>query len=317
MMRHLPFGNGTGLMVSELALGTGNFGTSWAAGSDRRKAQTIFDRFADAGGTFIDTANSYQYGDAERYLADFLVGRRDEFVVATKYTQPDTADAPALLAGNSRKNMMRSLQGSLRRLRTDYVDLLWVHMPDGVTPIEEVIAGLDDLISAGHVRYGGLSSFPAWVTARAVTQAGMLGRRPIIGIQVEYSLARRQADEEQLPMADMLGLGAALFSPLGGGLLTGKYRQAIEGRMTTWMHTIRTEDSVQRTQILDAVLAVAAEVGAPPASVALAWVRAGANGRAQIPIIGPRTIDQLDDYLKALDLELDADAIEGLDQASK
>jgi aryl-alcohol dehydrogenase-like predicted oxidoreductase len=208
--------------------------------------------------------------------------------------------------------MIRSLEKSLRRLNTDYVDLYWVHHPDGATPIEEIARGFDDLVKAGKILYAGLSNFPAWRVASAATIAEQRGWAPLAGLQIEYSLVERTADRELLPMAQAFGLGTVAWSPLGGGLLTGKYRRGEVGRATTWKNLIHREDSGQRTAILDVLEAVARETEASPGQVAIAWV----GERGMISIIGPRTRAQLDDNLGAARLRLSADQLARLDRAS-
>jgi aryl-alcohol dehydrogenase-like predicted oxidoreductase len=320
-MRYTTFGRRTGLRVSEYALGTGNFGTGWGSGAERDEALRMFDRFAEAGGTFIDTADVYQFGQAESLLGEFLAGRRDHFTVASKFGQGVQRGGGVNETGNSRKTLTRALEATLKRLRTDYLDLYWVHFPDFVTPVDEIVATFDQLIAAGKILHGGLSNFPAWRVARAATLAELSragGAGTLIGVQAEYSLAVRDAERELLPMAEGLGLGFAGWSPLGGGLLTGKYRHSDEGRLTTLKSVIQREDSARKTAALDAVLAVAKETGAPPSQVAMAWLRE--RGRrfagALIPIIGPRTPQQLEDYLAALDLELTAEQYDQLSHAS-
>jgi aryl-alcohol dehydrogenase-like predicted oxidoreductase len=278
----------------------------------------MFDRFRDAGGTFIDTANSYQFGEAELILGECLKGDREHCVVATKFTQADGETPDISTTGNSRKNMVRSLEGSLRRLGTEYVDLYWVHMPDTLTPMEEILRGLDDLVSGGKVLHVGLSNFPAWRASRAAAIADLRGWTPIVGIQIAYSLVERGGDLEQLPMVEALGMGAALFSPLGGGLLTGKYRKSAKGRLSDWKHTVWTESTPQRGAIVDAVIEVAAETGASPSQVAVAWVREVARGSKAvcIPIIGPRDLVQLEDYLGAMDVSIDERQLSRLDEVS-
>jgi aryl-alcohol dehydrogenase-like predicted oxidoreductase len=317
-MNYLTFGRHTGLRVSEYALGTGNFGTRWGGGAEPGEARRMFDRFVEAGGTFIDTANSYQFGESEMLVGEFIKGDRDHFVVATKFSQSDSENRRISTTGNSRKNMVRSLEASLGRLGTDYVDVYWVHVPDSLTPIEEILRGLDDLVAAGKILHGGLSNFPAWRTARASIIAELRSWSPIIGIQIEYSLVAREADREQLPMVEALGMGAALFSPLGGGVLTGKYRISDKGRLSDWKHTVQREDSPQRTAIVDTVLEVAGEVGAPPSQVAMAWIRGVAerSTTAYVPIIGPRGARQLEDYLCALDLVIDDGQMQRLNDVS-
>src|ERR1700754_3047956 len=177
-MQHFTFGRNNGMRVSALALGAGNFGTRWGYGANADTSRQILDRFADAGGTFIDTAASYQVGESEELLGQMLVGRRDEFTIATKFALGGAEGVGVLQTGNSRRAMFRSVDASLRRLNTDYLDLLWVHFPDFVTPIEEILGGLDDLARSGKVLYAGLSNFPAWMTARGVTLADLRGWAP-------------------------------------------------------------------------------------------------------------------------------------------
>ncbi|RJQ84190.1 aldo/keto reductase [Amycolatopsis panacis] len=319
-MRHLNLGLRSGLRVSELALGTGNFGTAFGprTGADLPTARAIFESYAEAGGTMIDAADMYQAGESEVILGDLLGADRDRFVVSTKYTYGAEPTRPSALVGNSRKNMITSVEQSLRRLRIDHIDLLWAHNDDGVTPIDEVTKAFEDLISAGKIHYAGLSNFPAWRTTRAVDHADQHGWSGISAIQVEYSLAERTADRELLPMAEALGLGVLTYSPLGGGLLTGKYRSSDEGRLTTIGDVILTENSAQRTAVLDTVLDMATQHDARPSEIAVAWLLE--HGRRSqvgwIPVIGPRTSDQLGSYLNALDLTLTADEITRLDLVS-
>lgn len=318
-MQYTTFGRNNGLRVSEYALGAGNFGTRWGSGSTPDEARAMLDRFADVGGTFIDTANSYQFGESEEILGKLLTRRRDEFTLATKFTNGVTPDAGVMGTGNSRLNMVRAVERSLDRLKTDHIDLLWVHFPDTVTPTEEIVRSLDDLVRGGKVLYGGLSNFPAWRTSRAVTLAELRGYAPIAAVQLEYSLVERTGDREVLPMAEALGLGVALWSPLGGGLLTGKYRQGDEGRLTSLKTLIHTEDSAHKTAVVDAVLAVADELGQPAARIAVAWLRERSVRAATpfVPIIGPRTLRQLDDYLGALEVHLDEKQYQLLEETSR
>jgi aryl-alcohol dehydrogenase-like predicted oxidoreductase len=318
-VEHFTFGRNNGLRTSQLALGAGNFGTRWGYGADEATSRAILDRFAESGGTFIDTAATYQVGESEEILGRVLAGRRDEFTLATKFAVGGTAEGSGVLqTGNSRRAMTRSVENSLRRLDTDYVDLLWVHWPDFVTPVEEIVRTFDDLIGSGKVLYAGLSNFPAWLTARGVTIAEVRGWAPLAAIQVEYSLVERSADRDNLPMAEALGLGVALWSPLGGGLLTGKYRSGASGRLTEWNRVVHTEDDAAKAAVLDSVIAVAEELTVPPAQVAVAWLleRARRSTTGIVPIIGPRSVAQLGDYLAALDLDLGAQ-YERLDEVSR
>lgn len=319
-MEHFTFGRNNGLRVSALALGAGNFGTRWGYGADAGTARAMVDRFADAGGTAIDTAASYQVGESEENLGRILAGRRNQFTIATKFAIGGTSDGSGVMqTGNGRRAMFRSVEDSLRRLDTDYIDLLYVHFPDFVTPIEEIVRAFDDLASAGKILYAGLSNFPAWMTSRGVTLAELRGWTPIAAVQFEYSLVERSGERDNLPMAEALGIGAALWSPLGGGLLTGKYRSSKAGRLTEWNRLVHAEDEPVKAATVDAVLDAAGDLGVPPARMAVAWLlqRARRSPTGVVPVIGPRTVEQLDDYVAALDLDLSAEIYDRLDQASR
>jgi aryl-alcohol dehydrogenase-like predicted oxidoreductase len=312
-MRYKLFGKHTGLRVSELVLGTGSFGTRWGHGSEPDEAKRMLDAYAEAGGNFIDTADSYQFGESEEILGRLLVGRRNEFVLATKFSQSAQPNAGLLVTGNSRKAMVASLEASLKRLDTDHVDLYWVHYADGVTPMEEIVRGFDDLVRAGKILYAGLSDFPAWRVSRAATIAELRGSIPIAGLQVEHSLVERTTEQELLPMGEALGLGVVAWSPLGGGMLTGKYRQGEKGRAEGFGGRVfQAEDSKQRTAILDAVIATADELNVTPGEVAIAWVAA----KGALPIIGPRSVAQLQANLSSTKVTLSAGQIERLDTVS-
>jgi aryl-alcohol dehydrogenase-like predicted oxidoreductase len=319
-MEHITFGRNNGLRVSALALGAGMFGSRWGYGADAADHRIILDKFAEAGGTFIDTAATYQVGESEENLGALLVGRREQFTLATKFAMGGAEGTGVLQKGNGRRAMLRSVEDSLRRLRTDYIDLLWVHWPDTVTPVDEVVRAFDDLARSGKVLYAGLSNFPAWLTSRAMTLAELRGTTPIAGIQVEYSLAERSADRENLPMAEALGVGVASWSPLGGGLLTGKYRNGNEGRLTQWEgRLVHGEDDARKASTVDAVLAASDDLGVPAAQVAVAWLleRSRRSSTGLVPIIGPRTPEQTDSYLAALDVALSDEWYLKLDEASR
>ncbi|RJQ81242.1 aldo/keto reductase [Pseudonocardiaceae bacterium YIM PH 21723] len=317
-MRYTALGRHTGLRVSEYGLGTANFGHGWGGGASRTEAKQVLDRFAEAGGTLIDTADCYNFGEAEEYLGDFLKADRDHFVLASKYTCSPSPTPSVFDTGNSRRAMRLSVEGSLRRLNTDYLDLYWAHFADPLTPMQEIVAAFDDLVRAGKVLHVGLSNFPAWRVAHGVTIAELRGRAPIVAAQFEYSLVERTAERDLLPMADALGLGAVLWSPLGGGLLSGKYRSGEHGRLTEWKHAVHTESTVQKTAVIDAVLEISAEQEVSPAQVAMAWLRHRAHSVSTpfVPVIGPRTITQLDDYLDALTVTLTATQQARLDEVS-
>ncbi len=298
-MNYQLFGSKTGLWVSELALGTGMFGTATGYGAEPAEARRIWDGYAEAGGNFIDTSNAYQLGEAERLVGEFLGSNRGGFVLLSKYTRGTTA-APALAQlGNHRKAMTQAVEASLKRLRTDYLDFYFAHLPDGVTPAEEIVRSFDELVRAGKILYGGLSNFPAWRVATAATAADLRGWAPLAGIQVEYNLVQRTTERELLPMAEGLGLGVMGYSPLGGGVLTGKYRRGEAGRATASAGG-PPASGAQTGAVLDALVAVADELAASPGQVATAWVKA----KGVVPIAGPRTRAQLDDYLGAAALVL-------------
>ncbi|MEM7738133.1 MAG: aldo/keto reductase [Deinococcota bacterium] len=223
-MRYVKLGN-SGVRVSEVALGTMTFGEDWGWGASKAESQKMFTHYAEAGGNFIDTANNYTDGSSERFLADFLAADRDHFVVASKFTLSDNK-SDLNFGGNHRKNLMRSLKASLERLGTDHLDLLWLHMWDFTTPVEEIMRALDDVVRMGLVHYIGFSDSPAWVTAQAQTLAQLRGWSPLIAIQLPYSLGSRHAERAHFPMAETLGLSVTAWGLLAGGLLTNKYAQA-------------------------------------------------------------------------------------------
>ena len=311
-MKYTAFGK-TGLQVSQVALGTGNFGTGWGHGADPDVAETIFNSYSEAGGNFIDTADVYQFGQSEELLGKLLHGRREDFVLATKFTRGAAPNANRLVTGNSRKAIVASVEASLKRLRTDRIDIYWAHWPDEVTPAEEIVRGFDDLARAGKILYAGISNFPAWRLARAVTLAELTGAVPIAAAQFEHSLVRREAEVDLFPASNALGLGVVTWSPLGGGMLTGKYRQGVKGRAEGFGGKVfQPENSPQRTEVLDAVISIASDLGVTPSQVAIAWV--GTHG--SVPIIGPRSPEQLQDNLGALAVDLSAEQVAQLDAVS-
>jgi len=269
----------SGLRVSQLALGTMTFGPDWGWGADETESCRIFARFAEAGGTFVDTASNYTDGSSERIVGQCIAGDRDRFVVATKYSLSlDSGDPNA--GGNHRKSLVRSLEQSLRRLETDYVDLLWLHMRDALTPIDEVVRALDDQVRLGKVLYVGISDSPAWLVAQANTLADLRGWSPFVAVQLPYSVAERDPERELLPMAAALGLAVTAWDVLGAGVLTGK--PAAERR---W-----PEDPVpEATQaVLDVVRTIAEERGCTPAQVAIAWMLRRPAPPVVVPIVGAR-----------------------------
>ncbi|WP_239160037.1 aldo/keto reductase [Virgisporangium ochraceum] len=285
-MRYTTFGR-TGLRVSELVLGAMTFGEQGGVGAPLEECRRILDAYAEAGGNVVDTAINYRGGASEEILGELLAGRRDRFVVASKYSVTrDAADPNG--GGNHRKNLRLSLETSLCRLRTDHLDIYWVHIWDPHTPVEETMRALDDAVTAGKVLYVGVSDTPAWVVSRGNTLAEWRGWTPFAGLQVPYSLVNRDAERELLPMAESYGLAVTAWSPLGGGVLSGKYTRGGTGRLGP---TAIGADDLRVARVVDEV---AAELGATPAQVALAWTRRRAG---VLPMIGARTVDQLRDNL--------------------
>ena len=308
-MRYTLLGQ-SGLRVSELALGTMTFGTDWGWGASESESAKQFELFAEAGGTLIDTANRYTNGSAETILGDLLAADRDHFVVGTKYSL-NTRDGDLNAGGNHRKSLVQALEASLRRLRTDHVDVLWLHAWDYLTPPEEVMRALDDQVRLGKVLYLGVSDTPAWVVAQLQTLAAARGWSTFAGLQIEYSLVQREVERELIPMARGLGLGVLAWGPLGAGVLSGKYAsQSADAKNERRL----AEVDPTRLAIARTVAEVARELGLPDAIVALAWLRAQGG---VIPILGARTAQQLADNLACLDAELPAAAMARLDQASR
>lgn len=310
-MRYKLLGR-SGLRVSELCLGTMTFGEDWGWGSDESESRAVFEAFAEAGGNFIDTANRYTEGTSERYVGAFIASDRERFVVATKYTLFDRRDDPNA-AGNHRKNLHASLEASLKRLDTDYVDLLWVHAWDFMTPVDEVMRALDDLVRAGKVRYIGVSDTPAWIVARANTMAELRGWSRFVGLQIPYSLLERTPERDLLPMARQLDIAVTPWGALGTGVLTGKYNADPDaaGRVSQRGGEVPERDLA----IAQVVVDTARELGCTPSQVALSWVRSRPG--VVIPIIGARTRAQLLDNMACLDVELPDEVVARLDEASR
>jgi aryl-alcohol dehydrogenase-like predicted oxidoreductase len=317
-MRYKLFGR-TGLRVSELCLGTMTFGEEWGWGASREESRRIFDAFAEAGGNFIDTANLYTGGTSEKFTGEFLKGHRERFVLATKYTLCMTPDDPNA-GGNHRKNLVQSLEASLKRLGTDYIDLYWVHACDFMTPVEEMMRALDDAVRAGKVLYVGISDAPAWIVSRANTLADLNGWSPFAGLQIQYSLADRTPERDLLPMAKALDIAVTPWGVLGGGVLSGKYKSpkdrpagARYAKDEAWAEANVTDRNLR---IAETAGAVARETGRTPSQVALAWVRQQRYG-VIVPILGAKTLAQLKDNLGCLDLTLEPSVMARLDAASR
>lgn len=305
----------SGLRVSELCLGTMTFGEDWGWGASKDESRQIFDTFVQAGGNFIDTANGYTDGSSEKIVGDFIASDRERFVVATKYSFPlqmnDKAGNPNG-SGNHRKNIMQSLEGSLKRLNTDYIDLFWLHAWDFMTPIEEVMRAFDDLVRSGKVLYIGISDAPAWIVAQANTLAQCYGWTPFVALQVEYSLVQRTPERDLIPMAKAFDLAVTPWSPLGQGVLTGKYNQDRgNGEEQRRLEQIPEKNLA----IAQAVSQVASEIGHSPSQVALAWLLAQSG--VTIPIVGARKLSQFQDNLACLDVTLSSEHLQRLNEVSQ
>lgn len=311
----------SGLRVSPLSLGTMTFGSDWGWGADGAEARRIFDLYVDRGGNFVDTAVNYTNGEAERLLGAFIADRREKIVLATKFTMSREPGNPNA-GGNHRLNLARSVEQSLRQLGTDRIDLLYLHAWDGTTRADEVMRALDDLVRSGKVLYLGICNTPAWRIAEMQTLADLRGWSAFVALQIEYSLLERTVEHELMPMAAALGLGVLPWSPLGGGVLAGKYSRAdvADSRDAAVSDSRRgviaasghlTERAIH---IAQEVGAIAAELGATPSQVALAWTLA--HPAVVSPVMGARTLAQAEENLAALDVALSAAHLERLDRAS-
>ncbi len=313
-MKYRLLGN-SGLRVAEMSLGTMAFGEDWGWGSGKDDAREIYETYREAGGNFIDTANVYTDGSSETMVGEFIQGHRQEVVLATKYTNAAPCKDPNA-GGNHRKNMVQALEASLRRLKTDYIDLYWLHIWDRMTPVEEVVRAFDDLVRQGKVLYIGVSDAPAWWIAQANTIADLRGWTQFVGLQIEYSLVERTVERELIPMAKAFKLGLAAWSPLGGGLLSGKYHSGnkSEARYSDESMQQFLRKGEQADRIVATLKKISEETGRSQAQVALAWLRY--RDIPVIPIIGARRISQLQDNLASLTLDLTPEQVLALNQAS-
>jgi aryl-alcohol dehydrogenase-like predicted oxidoreductase len=298
----------SGLRVSELCLGTMTFGDDWGWGATRQDSRRIFDAFVEAGGNFVDTASNYTNGTSEKLVGEFTSDARDRFVIATKYTLSLDPDDPNA-GGNHRKSLVRSLEQSLRRLRSDYVDLLWLHMYDAFTPIEEAVRALDDQVRLGKVLHVGISDSPSWVAAQAHTLAALRGWSPFVALQIPYSLSGRVPERELLPMAAALGLAVTPWGVLEAGTLTGK--PAEERR---W-----PDDPVSETSrnVIAALRAVADAHEATPAQIAIAWLLQRPGPPTLVPITAARRPEQIVENLAATDVRLTDAEFAALEEAGR
>jgi aryl-alcohol dehydrogenase-like predicted oxidoreductase len=333
----------SGLRVSEICIGAMTFGEEWGWGASKQDSRRVFDAYVDAGGNFIDTANNYTGGTSEKHVGEFIASDRNRFVLATKYTS-NTRRGDPNAGGNHRKNMVQSLEASLKRLNTAYIDLYWVHAWDPMTPIEEMMRALDDMVKSGKILYAGISDAPAWVVSQANTLASLKGWTEFIGIQIEYSLIERTSERELLPMASALDVGVTAWSPLSGGVLTGKYRRKRNkdqyGSDNDTKKMLSKEEEGSRLNVVassemanallkdrnliiaEEVSKIANDVGRTPAQVALNWIRQQKLLRQQrqskiIPIIGARNTSQIKDNLACLEFELSNEQMQRLNEVSK
>jgi aryl-alcohol dehydrogenase-like predicted oxidoreductase len=307
-MRYKLLGH-SGLRVSEIALGTMTFGEVWGWGASQAESRKIFDCFVEQGGNFIDTANNYTDGTSEQYVGEFIASDRDHFVVATKYSLSTRKDDPNG-GGNHRKNMVQALEASLKRLGTDYIDLYWLHMWDALTPVEEVMRALDDLVRAGKVLYIGISDTPAWIVSQANTLADWHGWSRFVGLQVPYSLNSRDVERDLLPMARAFDMAVLAWAALSGGELTGKYQEPNDTPRRYGDEPV----SDQTKTCAEVIGHIAAELGRTPAQVAINWVRQQQERALIIPIVGARTEAQMRENLGCLEFALTNDHLRRLEE---
>jgi len=308
----------SGLRVSELCLGAMTFGTAWEMGADKEESRRVFDTYAEAGGNFIDTANKYHEGESERMVGEFIKADREHFVLATKYTLFMRHGDPNF-SGNHRKNMVQSLEASLKRLDTDYIDLYWLHAWDYLTPVEEVMRALDDMVRAGKILYVGISDTPAWIVSRANMLAELKGWSPFVALQIEYSLLERTVERELIPMARELDLAVTPWGVLGAGMLSGKYNDRKKELLEDKNHRLSEQSpklaKEKNFEIAEEVIKVAKDIGKDPTQVALRWIIQRSDNI--IPIVGARRAEQLKSNLGCLDFELSDDIVKRLDDVSK
>lgn len=310
-MRYKLLGK-SGLRVSEIALGTMTFGEDWGWGASKEESRRIFDAYSEAGGNFVDTACNYTNGTSEKFVGEFIAAERDRFVVATKYTLSQNPNDPNA-SGNSRKNLVQSLNSSLKRLNTDYVDLFWLHMWDYMSPVEEVMRALDDVVQAGKVLYIGISDTPAWVVAQANTMADLRGWSRFVALQLPYNLDGREVESDLLPMARSFDMAVTAWGVLSGGLLTGKY----SGDSNEPKRYGESKLSERQQAIVKELAAVAQETGRSSSQVAINWIRQQRERGVIIPLVGARKLEQFQENLACLEFELNTDQLKRLEEVSK
>lgn len=310
-MRYKLLGK-SGLRVSEICLGTMTFGEEWTYGADKTESKKQFDLFLSAGGNFIDTANRYTEGTSEKFVGEFIKPERDNLVVATKFTLTETHNK-VNGAGNHKKNMIQSVNASLKRLDTEFIDLLYLHAWDFTTPEQEVMRSLDDLVRSGKVLHIAVSDTPAWIVSRSNTLAELMGWSSFVAYQLEYSLLQRTPERDMIPMAEAMGLTVMGWAPLAGGALTGKYLNDTDSPKRLKETSTRLNE--RSTAIAKEVVAVSKELGCSATHVALNWVRK--TGKSNIPIVGARTSAQVADSLACLQHELTTEHLSRLNEISK
>ncbi len=319
-MRYKLLGN-TGLRVSELSLGTMTFGEAWNWGAPSDESNRMLDLFLDRGGNFVDTANVYTNGESEQFLGDALKGRRGDVVLSTKFTLARGEGNPNA-AGSHRKNLTESLEESLKRLQTDYIDIYWVHAHDMFTPAEETMRALDDAVRAGKILYLGISDAPAWWVSRANTLAELRGWSAFAGLQLQYNLIERTVERELIPMAEAMDLAVCAWSPLAGGALTGKYLETKKDEARAARYDVMGLGDLLKVnedrsiRIAEELVRIGQEINMKPHQVALAWLQNRPYSVPVIPIIGARSVAQLDDNLAILDHDLPEEAVATLDALS-
>jgi aryl-alcohol dehydrogenase-like predicted oxidoreductase len=315
----------TGLKVSRLALGTMTFGKEWGWGNTKEEAQAIFNYYCDHGGNFIDTADMYTAGTSESYIGEFMANRknREDLVLATKFTFNTSENNSVNGGGNSRKNIRRTLEESLKRLQTDYIDLYILHCWDRLTPVEEVMRTLNDLVSEGKILHVGFSNVPAWYASRAQALAQQHNYEPVSAFQLEYSLIQRRIEDEYVDLGQYTGAGIMAWSPLGGGLLSGKYQPGIAaqedvaGRLkhiTDNGGEVSSKDNERNWRIVKALHKVSEAIGQPMASIALNWVANQPNVASTI--IGATRVSQIEQNMNALNFTIPSEMMRELIDAS-
>jgi aryl-alcohol dehydrogenase-like predicted oxidoreductase len=302
-MKYNLFGKHTGLKASEIILGAASFGTRSGYGASPDEAMQILKAYADAGGNIIDTSDRYQFGESEELIGRFIKNQRENFIITTKFTRGSVSNPSSANTGNHRKSMIQAVETSLKRLKTEYIDLYMPHFDDGITPLEEIAKGLDDLVKDGKIIYVGLANIPAWKATAIASHT------KIHTLQIEYNLLQRTAERELIPMANHFGLATMMYSPLAGGLLTAKYREGEKGRLTQGTN-LNVQESDRTRETIDLLVQIAKELEVQPGQIALAWVLS----KKAFPIIGARTVTHLRDGLAATNIELTAEHLYKLDQ---